>query len=81
MHDVTSPALAFVLGMCIADPKHRIPGRISTLVDELTRRGEWTPVTAALDPKLVAAINLATSVDRAKAKHHPRTTPHNAGVS
>jgi hypothetical protein len=55
-------AVALALGMCVAGPQ--FGGRISTLVDELKRRGVWADLLAALDPELAAKITMLETADR-----------------
>lgn len=58
-------ALALALGMCVAGPQSaRHAGRVSTLVDELRRRGVYTDLLAALDPQLAASIAMLDTADR-----------------
>jgi hypothetical protein len=58
-------ALALALGMCVAGPQSaRHAGRVSTLVDELKRRGVYTDMLAALDPQLARSITMLDTADR-----------------
>lgn len=57
-------AVALALGVCVGRPQTSACGRISTLVDELKRRGVYTDLLASLDPQLAASIGMLDTADR-----------------
>lgn len=58
-------ALAFALGVRAGSPQSvSNAGQVSTLTDELKRRGVYDDMLAVLDPELAARIELLDSADR-----------------
>lgn len=58
-------AIALALGICVAERQSvRTAGRVSTLVDELKRRGVYTDMLASIDPQLAASITMLDTADR-----------------
>jgi len=63
--ELPSTAIAVAVGIAVAQPQWPSTyGRVSALIDELRRRGEWDAVTAVLDPQLVRSIDALESADR-----------------
>lgn len=60
-----STAIALALGVSVGRPatvEHA--GRVSTLVDELKRRGIYLEMLASLDPQLARSIVVLDTADR-----------------
>jgi phosphate/sulfate permease len=58
-------AIALALGICVAGSQSvRTAGRVSTLVDELKRRGVYADMLAAVDPQLAKSITMLDTADR-----------------
>jgi hypothetical protein len=58
-------AIALALGICVAGSVSvQTAGRVSTLVDELKRRGVYSDMLASIDPQLAAQIDVLDTADR-----------------
>lgn len=62
---LSDAALALALGVCVGRPQSvRTIGRVSTLAEELRRRGVYDALLDTLDPELAQTIRALDAADR-----------------
>lgn len=78
---VPTAALIFTLGFTIAKPAvaHRHYGGIAAIADELTRRGQYDLLRAALPRNVAAAVEAMYRADRGQRMAGRRSSPPMSG--
>lgn len=65
--DIPTESICFALGMCVAKPSSREPGKVATLAAELRRRGVFDALIETLAPELRDAVLAMEGMDRGAA--------------